>query len=350
MEWFKTRGSLKYDLCSSGVESLTLADLDLKLDELELSGENFYGYPPLLETIAARFGVDEQSVVSTQGTSHALFLVCAALLVPGDGVLVEKPAYESLYAVPEAFEASVARVGRRFENGFQLQLEQLEASILPDTKLVIVSNLHNPSGTQLPDSVIKSAARIASDKGAMLLVDEIYRDFSGETEIPSARNLADNIIAISSMTKVYGLGDLRCGWILASPELVERIRRIIDYINVEGVYIGERISTVLFGKLDEIRKRSSQWIAVNRKAVNDFIESEEKLSWVEPAGGVVCFPRLEAGITGDELALRLRDGYDTGVVPGSFFQENAHFRIGFGGNHDLLTAGLDNIRKALKVI
>lgn len=348
MNWFKTRNGAKYDLCCSGVESLSMADLELGPGDLELSGEDFYGYPPLLEAIAGRFDVESENVVSTLGTSQGLFLSCAALLSPGDRILVEKPVYGPLLAVPGAFEVSVTRFERRYEEGYGIGPDEFEEVMPPDTRLVLLTNLHNPSGALLSDPEILSIASAAERAGAVVLVDEVYLNSIEALASQTAFHLAENIITISSLGKVYGLGDLRCGWILAPPDLTQRIRKIIDYVNVEGVFIGERISRAAFDQLDTLRERAGPRLNRNREILGEFIEGEAGLSWVEPAGGVVCFPRVEAGFSGDDLATHLMEKYDTGVVPGSLFEEPGHIRIGFGGGTDILNAALANIEKAIE--
>ena len=346
IEWFKTKPKAKIDLCSSSVDQLKRKDLAIAWEELEVSGENFYGYPPLLRAIGARYGVSEENVVSTIGTSHALFLVCAALVERGDVVLVEAPVYEPLLAVTEAFDAQVMRLPRRFDQGYGFSLEEFESLLTPRTKFVLLTNLHNPSGALLSRSFLEQMAHLAGEKNILIVVDEIYLEFM-EVE-PTGYHLADNVIIISSLTKVFGLGHLRCGWVLAQPHLAKRMRRIIDYINVEGTYIGERIAHQMFGRLDEIKRKNRKIIDTNKSLVKDLINQEEFLSWVEPEDGVVCFPRIESGLTGDELASRLRVDHDTAIVPGSFFGQPQHFRLGFGGDSSTLAEGLANIRKALR--
>lgn len=347
MEWFKTKSKVSIDLCPSGVESLTRKDLDLRWEDLEISGDNFYGYSPLLQAIGRRYGVSEDSVVSTIGTSQALFLVCAALLEPGDEVLVETPVYEPLLAVPEAFAARVVRLSRRYEEGYQFSLEIVKRFLSPKTRFILLTNLHNPSGTLIPRAFLEQVVQTARERDVSVVVDEIYLEFLDDE--PTAFHLADNVIVISSLTKVFGLGDIRCGWVLAQPELARSMRRIIDSMHVEGVFIGENIAFRAFDRLDEIKKKNRAWISRNRALVRDFIGREDSLSWIEPTDGVVCFPKIEnPSVNGDILADLLRSKHDTAIVPGSFFEQSQHFRLGFGVNTDSVEAGLDNIRKVLK--
>ncbi len=346
IEWFKTKSKVEIDLCSSSVPQLTRKELRIDWDELEITGENFYGYVPLLKAIGKRYGVEEENVVSTIGTSHALFVVCAALVESGDVVLVEDPVYEPLLAVTGAFDAQVMRLPRRFEQGYGFSLEEFESLLTPRTKFVLLTNLHNPSGVLLSRSFLEQMAHLAGAKNIHIVVDEIYLEFLEDE--PTAFDLSDNVIIISSLTKVFGLGHLRCGWVLAQPELAKKMRRIIDYINVEGTYIGERIAHQMFNHLDHIKKKNKETVEKNKAMVKDMIHQEQSLKWVEPADGVVCFPRIESGLTGDELAVRLRARYDTAVVPGRFFERPQHFRLGFGGDSRVLAKGLENIRKVLR--
>jgi hypothetical protein len=347
IEWFKTKDKAGIDLCSSSVDQLKKKEMDIVWEDVEVSGENFYGYPPLVEAIAERYGVSGDNVVSTIGTSHALFLVCAALVEPGEVVLIERPVYEPLLAVTEAFDAQVIRLDRRFEKNYGFSLEEFRSAITPQTKFVLLTNLHNPSGVLLSRSFLSNVVQSAKEKGIPVVIDEIYLEFLEEE--PTAFHLADNVITISSLTKVFGLGNLRCGWVLAQPALAKRMRRIIDYTNVEGTFIGEKIAHQMFGHLDNIKRKNRELIKRNKALVGDLISQEPCLDWVEPEDGVVCFPRIasESGLTGDELAHRLRANYDTAIVPGSFFEMPRHFRIGFGGDSDTLVKGLTHIREAL---
>ncbi len=351
MEWHKTREAAAIDLCRSGITPRPLADLDLRLEDLELSGNDVYGYPPLLEQIADRFGVGTENVVSTLGTSNGIFVTCTALLSAGDRVAIERPAYEPVLAVPEAFETAVVRFDRNFGNGWTIDPDEFEASLPDETRLVVLTNLHNPTGQFLSNGEITRLAGIAASKGAWLLIDEVYREFLDDYRGTTAFGLADNILTSSSLGKVYGLGDLRCGWVLAPPDLAERMRRIIDYINVEGVFIGERTATLAFAQLDSLIERDRPHVEENRRLVTEFMQRETasgRLSWVEPPGGVVVFPRIEIPMSGDELAAALLRDHDTALTPGSFFEAPDHFRLGFSGDTGELATGLENISRVLE--
>jgi aspartate/methionine/tyrosine aminotransferase len=348
MEWAKNRPEARINLSLSGWADLSWKDLALGRKSLDINGEHPYGYAPLVEALVSRYDVSEDSVVTTNGASQAVFFTCAALIEPGDEVLVEKPAYEPLLAVPRFFRARIRRLERRFEEGYAIDPDTLRAAISPRTKLVILTNLHNPSGALLSRRAVKELALAAAARGVMILVDEIYLEFAEGKKGTTSFSLSENIIVASSLTKVYGLGGLRCGWLLAPAPLAAKVKRLLDYVSVEGVFIGEQISARVFSRLDAIRVRNAPMIKRNLGVVRDFVRGEERLRWVEPAHGIICFPRIEASLDGDELLRLLLEKYGTSVVPGRFFEARKHFRLGFGLSTPWLKRGLRNIGKALE--
>jgi hypothetical protein len=274
-------------------------------------------------------------------------MICAALLQAGDRVLVERPAYEPLLAVPRLLGAEILRLERRFEEAYDIDLESYRRALALRPKLVILTDLHNPSGVKLYAGTLRELAASAAGVGAMVFVDEIYLEFAGGDPKATSFTLGDNIIVASSLTKAFGLGGLRCGWVFAPARLVAALRRLADHMNVEGVYIAEQISAMAMARLDEWTAKSRPVFGANLSRVREFIRREERLSWVEPAAGIVCFPRIEASLDGAALAALLERKYETTVVPGHFFEEPRHFRLGFGGPVDDLARGLDAIRRAL---
>ena len=347
LEWTKTQSGCRINLCPSNIEKVSLSSLSLDLSGLEISGPNQYGYAPLINAIASRYGTRPKNVVTTQGTAQALFLACAALLNPGDRVLVEKPAYEPMLSVPAALGAEVIRFARRFEDGFGVDLDSYHRELEKRPRLVLLTNLHNPSGACLSRDELRALIRSAQAQGAHVLVDEVYLDFLGEPGERSAFPLGENIIVISSLTKAYGLGGLRCGWMLAPAGLAETVWKIIDHMHVEGVFLGEQVALRCFSRLEVIRRRHAGRIAANFSLLKDLVYRDKRLSWIEPQGGVVGFPRIEAGFDGDRLAEFLKERYATCVVPGRFFESPRHFRIGFGGVPEEFKQGITFLEKAL---
>jgi len=351
MEWAKFSGGAAVNLARSGLPGLTFEDLGLDLRGIQLNGDHPYGWRPLIEAIAGRYGAGPDSVIPTIGTSQAIFLVCAALLNDGDGVYIEKPAYEPLLAVPRALGADIRRFSRPFERGFGIDPEEFDKGFPKGAKLVVLTNLHNPSGVRLGPEDVRTLAGVAGRHGALLLADEVYLEFLAAESPRTSFGLADNIIVISSLTKAFGLAGLRCGWVLAPPRIVPAIRRVVDHLYVEHVFPSEQLSARIFPLLDGLKVKSRVWTDRNKTIVREFIEGEPRLQWAEPDGGIVAFPRVVdrngEGTGGDRLARALRETLDTSIVPGGFFEDPRHFRLGFGLPASDLGRGLENIRSKL---
>jgi len=353
MEWAKAGTRASINLARSGLPGLEFSDLglNLRLEDLRINGDHPYGWAPLIEAIAARYGVDPECVVPTVGTSQAIFIACAALMGNGDGAYVEKPAYEPLRSVPRSLGGVLHRFNRLFERGFSIDSGEFEERFPEGAKVVLLSNLHNPSGVLLAPETIEQIAQAAARRGAILVIDEVYREFELRTGPLTSFGLADNIMTISSLTKVFGLSGLRCGWMLVPRPMIRRVRQVVDNLHVEHVFPAEQISARIFPLLDVLKEKNRGWIEANKAVVRQFIQETPRLEWVEPDAGIVAFPRV-AGVSGadapgDRLARRLIENGDTAVVPGSFFEDGRHIRLGFGLQGDDLRRGLDRVRAAL---
>jgi aspartate/methionine/tyrosine aminotransferase len=345
--WVKTQGGARFNLMSSGAPHFPLRDLPVTPDELELNGPDVY--PPLLEAIGGRYGVPAESVFPAAGTSMANHLAMAVLLGPGDEVLVEHPTYEPLLAVARYLGARVERFSRRAEDGFRVDPDEVARRITPRTRLVVLTNLHNPSSAFTDDDTLLRLGEIARGVGARVLVDEVYLDALFEAAPRTAFHLGPEFVVTSSLTKVYGLGGLRCGWVFAEAAVVERLWRLNSLFSNINAHAAERLSVAAIRSLDRIAARSRALLEANGAALNAFRRSRDDLDWTEHRAGTVCFPRLRSGRS-DALWSLLRERYDTAVVPGRFFELPAHIRIGLGVDPEIFTEGLARLGLALNAL
>ena len=345
MNWAKTSSVAKYNLATSGLGNLKLRELRVSLDDLEITNGG-YGYQPLVDSIAKRYRVAAEEVVTAAGTTFANHLAMAALIKPGDEVLFEHPAYEPMLAVAYYLGANVKRFSRRFENGFAISLDELESLITPNTRLIIFTNLHNPSGVLIEDETIKHIGELARKVGARVLNDEVYMETLFEQPPRTSFHFGREFVVTSSLTKAFGLSGLRCGWILAEPELAKRMWLLNDLFASTPVHAGERLSVVALQQLGEIGARAQQLLDRNRYVLNEFLDTREDLEVVRPQFGTVMFPRVRGG-SSDELCRLLQEKYETSVVPGRFFEMPAHFRIGITSETSILEEGLERLGKAL---
>ena len=346
MHWAKTRTGAKWYIGASGVANYPLASLPLRLEELVVNGQSFYGYEPLQEAIARHTGVGIDRVFSALGTSQANFFAMAALIRPGDELLIESPAYELMVSTALYLGASVKYFVRRAEDGFAVDPAEVRQMLTARTRLVVVTSLHNPTSAIVGEGTLLEIGRACREAGAKVLVDEVYLEAMWGAQPKTAALLGEEFVVTNSLTKVYGLGGLRCGWVLAEPSLTTAMWRLKDLFESVPPHVGERLSVMAFGHLQTIGQRSRTMVEENRKTLRETLLRREEIECFDPGIGLVVFPRLRRGGV-DALEDHLVRRYETQITPGRFFDRPEHFRIGLGGEPEMFREGMDRLCSGL---
>jgi len=346
MQFAKLRSEAKYNLATSGIMSYPLKELPVTLEDLEINGSDEYGYAPLRERLAKLNGVTPECVVTAAGTSMANHLALAAALEPGEEALVEWPTYELLVTTLEYLGATVRYFDRRMEDGFRVDPAEVERKITPQTRLIVVTNLHNPTGVLIDEATLRAVGDVAKKNNARVLVDEVYLEALYQQRLLPAVHLGDHFVVTSSLTKAYGLSGLRCGWVLANPELARRMWHINDLYGVNAAHPAELLSVIALDNLERVAARARKLLETNRSALDDLLRSRDDIEYVRPESGTIVFPKLRHG-TVDNLDRLLREEYETSVVPGKYFGMPQHFRVGIGGDPEMTRGGLERLGLAL---
>ena len=293
------------------------------------------------QAIAARYGVTPDQVVAADGTSMANFLAMAALISPGDEVLVEHPTYEPLLGAASFLGAEIKRFERKAADAFRLDPARSQAAMSDRTRLIVVTNLHNPSCALADEAELRAIGELAG-RGRRARAGR-----RGLSRLPrfrrarSAVHLGPEFVCTNSLTKVYGLSGLRCGWILAEPELAERMWRLNDLFGVNQAHPAERLACIAFDHIDEVIGDNPAMLERNRERCSTPSSPHAKTSSAcLPSMASPPFPRWAGGDT-DALDAHLRERYDTAVVPGRWFEMPDHFRVGFGLRTERFRRGAD---------
>jgi aspartate/methionine/tyrosine aminotransferase len=347
MEWAKLYSSAKFNLATSGMLSFPLAGLGATIDQLEINGPSIYSYEPLLQAIASRYRVPQECVASAVGTSMANYLALAATTEPGDEILVEQPTYELILSTARYLGLEIKRFSRRAENNFAIDPAEVERNMTPRTRVIALCNLHNPSGALVPDSILKELGELARKSGAYVMVDEVYREMLFETAPQSSFLIApERFIVTNSLTKAYGLSGLRCGWVLAPPELARRMFRINDLHGATFAHPAELLSVIALQKLEQIAAHMKSILDQNRKLLLQFLRSRDDLDYFWPDYGTIVFPRLKNGSV-ETFSPLLREEFETAIVPGEFFEDPQRFRIGVGTPTEAVQEALQQLSRGL---
>ena len=331
-------------LCTSDIEPFRLPELlelaDPETRELWAGLDLGYTEPDgmlaLRREIAATYaGVEPDQVATFAGADEAIFLALNAILGPGDHAVVTWPAYQSLHEVARAAGADVTLVPLDPAEGWALDAEAIRRAIRPSTRVVIVNFPHNPTGALASRETLDAVEAIASEAGAHLFSDEVYRQLEHDPAdlLPAAVEYGGRAVSIGVMSKAFGLAGLRIGWIASKDQaLLARIATYKEYLSSCNSAPSEILALVGLRARAEVLARSRALLATNLELLDDFFTRWNGVfEWVRPRAGCVGFPRLDASLPVEELAVRLVEEERVLLVPGSVYGfPGNHFRIGFG--------------------
>jgi aspartate/methionine/tyrosine aminotransferase len=264
------------------------------------------------------------------------------------------PVYGPMLDVAEYLGTRIKRIPRRFENCFAIDPQDIAKAITSNTRLIVLTNLHNPTSALIPADTIRAIGELALRARAHVLIDEVYLEMLFGQDAPfcfpiglTIASASENpFIVTTSLTKVYGLSGLRCGWVLASPDIVKRIWLLNDLFAASPVHSAEQMSVMAIDHLGLFRERAQKLLTANRALLDAFLDSRRDLGCYRPAAGSVVFPKLLHGDPQSFFQL-LREKYETSVVPGEFFEMPQHFRLGISGENEILRTGLERLSAAL---
>jgi len=349
ISWAKKHHNVEYNLASSGMPRPSLPNLVKDPQKILEPVDHENGWPPLMKKIANRYEVNINQVVPVHSASFANHLVCALFLDSGDEVLVESPAYEPLVSLPKYFNASVKRFDRNPDQRYQPDPSQIEELVTDQTKLIILSNLHNPSGVLIDEPVLWQLIDIAEKYNCHILIDEVYLEFLYPNGERTAAKYSDNIITTRSLTKAFGLDYLRVGWIIAESITAERIRKLQDLFMTTMASPSEQLGLMALEKADPILDKNISLLDYNFQLVDEFVDQHSSLSWHKPSYGSIGFVNYTGGSV-DLLADHLLENYQTLIAPGHFFGDPDCFRIGWSIPTEKLEKGLENLGKVIELI
>ncbi len=304
------------------------------------------GTPEIRRLIARRHRASSQEVLVTTGATEGNFLVNASLVHPRDRVLVDVPIYSPLRDVPRGVGANVIEISRDCQDGWRLDLDCWRKLARRKARLLVFANLNNPTSTALSRSDIRELADIVEECNGHVLVDETFRELAFDDTPPSVAEFGPRMIALSTVTKVCGLGTLRVGWIVGAPDLLDRFAGMKDYTTGGGSVLSQTIATWALGRWDFFLRRAKRILDVNRKLAAEALREMPALQGDVPSHGTVLFPHSTVNVA--RLASRLLKRYGTVIAEGRFFGVPDHFRLGLGGETQDLKRGLANLRRLLR--
>jgi aspartate/methionine/tyrosine aminotransferase len=339
-------GSARIDLASSGIPGVSLTELGVP-DSGQLDDPR--GWDRLRAAIARYNDVPPDQCVAALGTSHALWLAYAALTSPGDEVVVESPTYEPLVRAAEGVGARVRRFARNRED-FGVNPDLVLGALTPQTRVVALASLHNPSGVRAEEAAIRAIARALEARSVHLLVDEVYAPFDdfvdGGIFHDTHRRLGANVVTVGSLTKCYGLGPLRVGWLLGSNEVVRRAEDVLTATVGLMPLPHATMAAHAFERVGELATRSSRFLEGKREIVAAWARGRG-LTFSGPHEGPFGLVTLAREVDLQPFVEDAVQKEGVLVTPGTFFDLPSSVRIAWTAPREMLLEGLEGLGRVL---
>lgn len=330
-------------LCASDCETISIGEL-LRLAgtdaqallDLRLGYTESAGHPALRAAIAATYdGVTSQEVTVLGAPEEGIYLTMRTLLEPGDHVIVLTPAYDSLLNLAEHVSGNVSRWPiHPHKGGWSLDLGELQRLMRDDTRLVVVNFPHNPTGHLPSTAEFEALIDIVRRNGAWLLCDEMYRGLERDpaARLPSATDRYERAIALSGLSKTYGLPGLRTGWLVIHDAAIRHsLINWKHYTTICAAAPSEQLAIVALGAREALAGRSRRIIADNLATAGQFFNRRPQMfDWRPPLAGSVALVGINVSSATDYCHALARDG-GVLLLPGTCLGADDHsVRFGFG--------------------
>jgi aspartate/methionine/tyrosine aminotransferase len=349
---------VRFNLSESGVHPLSVGEL------LELSGGDVSrlaatrlgysqgnGTDELRDAIAALYpGATRDHVLVTTGSAEANFIVCWALLQPGERVVILTPTYMQTWGLGRNTGARLVSVPLEPTEGWEPSLDALHQAITPGTRLVVVTNPNNPTGHVLSPAAREAILSATRAAGAWLLADEVYQgaERNGRTTA-SFWGSYERVLVVNGLSKAYGLPGLRIGWIVGPPDMVESLWRRHDYTVIGPSPLSDLLARQALRARQQILTRTRGILNTNYPVLEGWLQEFGPLfEWRPPEAGAICFVRYRHTLPALDLVERVRAHHDILLVPGEHFDRPGYLRLGFGNETGELKAALAELKRAFE--
>jgi len=322
--------------------------LDLELDYIENPGSE-----SLRQAVADQYTtLDAGDIRITSGASEALLLLIWTMVTPGMNIVIEEPCYGNVPGIAQSLGIEVRRLSLRQEEDWKPNLEQLSRLIDEKTSLVYLVHPHNPTGSVLSREEMQAIAAMTERVGAILVNDEVFRLITLDGEpLPSVVDVVEDAVSIGDMTKPWGLGGLRVGWVASRRhDLLDLLSSARDYSTMCSSAPGSFLAELALRHSAQIIAPRLEAARANRDKLAEAItRSQGILSWSRPEAGYTAFVQLPTYLSTSAFCRRLAQEQRLLLLPGEVYGSayERFVRVGFGCESGLFQEGLTTLLEVL---
>ncbi|GMM29447.1 hypothetical protein DAMA08_021920 [Martiniozyma asiatica (nom. inval.)] len=312
-----------------------------------------HGSPKLLNLVSQLYqNIQSDEIVLTNGSIGANFLAFYTLIEKDDHVICMDPIYQQLKSVPEAFGATVDRFTLNESNHWLPDLKELQSLIKPNTKMIILNNPNNPTGSVISDDILRDIVEIAKEKNIWVFCDEVYRpSFHSTNEVPpSIVELYEKGISCGSTSKAFAAAGLRLGWLVCkNKEFIKEANIRRDYNAISMSPITDLFAQFVLENKKVLLERNYNLCIENLKIIQGCIdESNGLLSWEKPKAGTTAFVKVNKNIDTLKMCAELARDDKVLIVPGDTFGYPRYLRVGIGSATRDIQPGFTKLINYLK--
>ncbi|HED66106.1 MAG TPA: pyridoxal phosphate-dependent aminotransferase [Planctomycetes bacterium] len=356
INWLQAEGFRHpFSMTASGMsppDPALLAPALARGEALDLAPPGLDARPAVEARLAELFGTSPERVLLDQGASGAMHTI-AWTLFPGAHVVTEVPSYEPFRALAELYGGSSSFVERPAPGGSEDYLESVRSALAERGSRpahLFLCNPHNPTGHILGAEEIRSLARLAAEAGGLLVMNESYMEFARPADRIHAFRLAPNAISLASLTKAYGLGALRTGWLLLGDDALHHRDALIDRGHLVGMDPPTpclRIARAALDRLGDLLAPLRTLEHRSRPHLERWLRESEFAEGTLPPLGLCAFPRIRGVEDTRALTAHLAEAEGVGVVPGEYFAAPGHLRISYALPEATLVEALDRLERGI---
>ena len=315
------------------------------------------GLPALREAIAASYPAtcrpDAAQIVITPGASGALLLVSAALITPGDQVLLADPGYPCNRRFVRLFEGEAVSVPVGADTGYQLDAKLIRRHWTRKTMAVMITSPSNPTGTMVSSAEMARIVETVRELGGVLIVDEIYHGLTYGVDAVSALAHSNDVFVINSFSKYYGMTGWRLGWIVAPPVYVSALDKLSQNFFTAAGTLSQHAALAAFTAPvhEEMEKRRE----IFRERRDYLLPALRELGFdipVTPEGAFYVYADCSRFTDDSErFARELLEQAGGAITPGRDFgshRARQHVRFSYANAREHLEEGIRRLAQSLR--
>ena len=335
--------SAQYLLSSSDCDGYAMAEVlqfaseseQSLWDELHLGYTESLGHPLLREAIGQYYQVNDPAQIMVASPGELNYMLLQVLLSAGDHVVTMSPCYQSLAEVVRSVGCEVS-YWKPASDTWNFEVTDLEALVRQDTKLIIINFPHNPTGSYLSMTALRSVIEIARKGGAYLFSDEMYWKLVLDQELgslPPVCDVYEKGISLWGTSKTMGLAGLRIGWLVTTDlAVMQGIMTYKDYLSICNAAPSEILAMIALNHLEKFLIPNLEKINRNLEYFADQARNSAQIkSFTSPRAGSTGFVELDIPVSTREFCDRMVAETGVMAVPGEMFGWHGQYiRIGFG--------------------